>query len=95
MMPVDPETGGRALVCDVRALRADAAALEVLARLALVSRRLGRELRLRHATRELAELVAFAGLAGVLGLEPLGEAEEREERAGREEEGELGDAPAR
>ena len=81
------------IVCDVSALAPDAATIDVLARLQLTARRIGRELRLCHATQELRELVAFVGLAEVLRLEPGGEPEEREERLGVEEERQLGDPP--
>ena len=79
------------IVCDVGALAADAATLDVLARLQLAARRLGRELHLREASQELRDLVAFAGLAEVLRLQPGGQAEEREQRLGVEEECELDD----
>ena len=79
------------IVCDVGALAADAATLDVLARLRLTARRLGRELHLRDASQELRDLVAFAGLAEALRLEPRGQPEEREQRLGVEEERELDD----
>jgi anti-anti-sigma regulatory factor len=82
------------IVCDVSALAPDAATIDVLARLHLTARRIGRELRLCHASRELRELVALVGLGDVLRLEPGGEAEEREERLGLEEERQLRDPPA-
>ena len=70
------------VVCDVRGLPANAAAVDALARLQLTARRLGSSIRLRHASRELDELLAFAGLADVLApgglrLEPRGKAEQR------------------
>jgi hypothetical protein len=52
--------------CDVDGIGADAAAVEKLARLQLVARRAGCELRLRNASAELRDLVAFMGLADVL-----------------------------
>ncbi len=83
------------IVCDVGALvDPDALAIDVLARLQLAARRCGVELRLRHASAELQELLAFAGLGNVLRLETSGEAEQREQGLGIEEEGELDD-PAR
>ncbi len=58
-----------ALVCDVGALvHADLRAVGDLARVQLAARRLGREVRLRHASRELQELLALTGLADVLPL---------------------------
>jgi anti-anti-sigma regulatory factor len=84
----------RTIDCDVGGLDPpDLHAVGVLARLHLVARRLGCDLRLCHASDELRELIAFAGLLDVLRVEPRGQAEEREERVGREEERELGDAP--
>jgi len=41
------------LSCDVRALRADVAAVDALARLQLAARQAGFELRLLHASAEL------------------------------------------
>ena len=81
------------LVCDVRAVRPDAAALDALARIQLNARRLGLELELRHASKALLDLIAFAGLDEVLRAELEGEAEEREERGRIEEERELDDLP--
>jgi len=79
------------VVCDVGGLAADAEAVDVLARLQLAARRLGVEIRLRHASSELLELIAFAGLRDVLRAEPGRQPEEREQRLGVEEEGQLGD----
>ncbi len=54
------------VVCDVGALtEADAAAVDVVARLELTARRLGRVLRLRHACTELRELLVLTGLADI------------------------------
>jgi hypothetical protein len=83
--------GQRTIVCDVRALAPDAATVDALARLQLSLRRLGLELRLRHPSSELQELLAFVGLGDVLRVETGGQAEEREQRLGVEEEGELDD----
>jgi ABC-type transporter Mla MlaB component len=69
----------------------DLATMDCLARQQLACRREGRELRLRHASTELRELIDLAGLGGVLCVEPLGQAEEREEPRGVEEEGKLDD----
>jgi anti-anti-sigma regulatory factor len=84
----------RTLPCLVGALDADAATLDLLARLQLSARRLGIEVRLLDASPELRELVAFAGLNGVLRPEPGRKAEEREEPLGVEEEGQLDDPAA-
>jgi hypothetical protein len=79
---------------DASGLPPDAASVDRLARLQLEARRNGDELRVRRASAELLELLAFAGLADVLGVEPCGQAEQREERLGVEEERELADPPA-
>jgi hypothetical protein len=79
------------LSCDVGALPADAVALDALARLQLAARRVGLELELCNASRELCCLITFTGLEEVLRVEPGREAEEREKRLGVEEERELGD----
>ena len=78
------------VLCDVRSLPANAAAVDLLARLQLAARRHGAELRLSGASRPLAELIAFCGLAGVLERQP----EQREEPLGVEEERQLGDSTA-
>jgi anti-anti-sigma regulatory factor len=80
--------------CDVRALRADAAAIEALARLQLAARRAGLEVCFCHASDELRRLVVVAGLAEVLTVEPERQPEEREQRLRVEEERELLDPPA-
>jgi hypothetical protein len=55
------------VLCDLSAVAdPDAVTVDALARLELIARRLGREFRLRHASHELLELVAFMGLANVL-----------------------------
>jgi ABC-type transporter Mla MlaB component len=94
-------SGAHILVCDVGALvHPDLAAVDVLARLQLVARRLGCRMVLQRASPELRELLAFAGLDDALPLrpalrlEPRREPEEREQRLGVEEEREAGD-PAR
>jgi ABC-type transporter Mla MlaB component len=84
-------------VCDVSTVGTpDLVVVDALTRLQLAARRSGCGIRLRHASRELAELVAFMGLENVLplGVEPCGQPEEREERLGVEEEAELGDPAA-
>jgi hypothetical protein len=82
------------LTCDVRGLKADAAAVDALARLQLALQRVGGELCVCHASPELQCLLAFTGLDEVLHVEPERQSEEREERLGVEEEGELADPPA-
>jgi hypothetical protein len=79
------------MVCDVGALAPDGAAVDALARLQLAARRIGLDLRLRHASSELQGLLAFVGLSDVLRIEAGGQAEEREDRLGAEEEGDLDD----
>jgi ABC-type transporter Mla MlaB component len=53
-------------LCDVRSVPADAVTVDALARLQLAARRTGCTIRLRHASPELRELVAFMGLNEVL-----------------------------
>jgi hypothetical protein len=85
----------KTIVCDVGPLvGADLGAVDALARLALVLRRLGLELQLREVSSELRELLALTGLLGLLVVESGGETEEREQCLGVEEEGHLDDAPA-
>ena len=52
--------------CDVRGVVPDAVCVDALARLQLAARRNRCEVRLRHASPELLELVAFMGLEDVL-----------------------------
>ncbi len=79
------------IVCDVGALCPDAVTIDALARLQLAARRRGLEIRIRNASRELQELLAFFGLADVLRVEPGRQAEDREERLRVEEEAEFDD----
>ena len=67
--------GPSTIVCDVADFDPDAGAIDTLARLELTARRLGLELRLRHASNELQDLLAFAGLRDVLRVEAGGQAE--------------------
>jgi hypothetical protein len=87
---VTTREGGREiidLVCDVRAIaRPDAGTVDRLARLALVTRRAGCRIVLRHAAPALRELIALMGLCDVLPLEGERQAEQREERRRVEEE---------
>ena len=82
------------LPCDVRALRADVAAVDALARLQLAAGQAGFELRLVHASAELRCLIAFTGLGAVLRVEPQRQPEEWEQGFGVEEEGQLDDPAA-
>ena len=69
-----------AVACDASALAAEAAAVDALAQLALVARRLGCPLKVRRASPELRDLVEFCGLSDALGVGRDGrEAEVREE----------------
>lgn len=88
------------LVCDVGAIVApDAVTVDALARLQLTARRLGREVRIRHASHELEDLLALMGLSDVVplsdgsGVEVGRQAEEREVDLRIEEEADPGDAP--
>ena len=84
---------GRTLVCDVAALaQADLDAIDLLARLQLVAKRRGYQLRLCGVSRELADLIVFVGLERALPLEPRRQPEEREDALRVEEEGDVGDA---
>jgi ABC-type transporter Mla MlaB component len=59
------------VICDVGALvRPDAIAVDALAHLQLTARRRGCTIRLRHASPELCELIAFMGLSEPLNSEP-------------------------
>jgi anti-anti-sigma regulatory factor len=82
------------LSCDARALPADVAALDALARLTLAARQAGFELRLLHVSAELTCLIELTGLAGVLRVEPGRQPEEREQSLGVEEEAQLDDPAA-
>jgi hypothetical protein len=60
------------LVCDVGAfVLPDAVTVEAVARLQLTARRLGRQVRLRHASLELQQLLDLVGLADVVPPERL------------------------
>jgi ABC-type transporter Mla MlaB component len=88
--------GGEEVVCDVRGLAPDAVSVDALARLQLTARRSGCHIHLRHASRELGQLLSFFGLADVVplgGLEAQREPEEREHPLHVEERVDPGDAP--
>lgn len=57
------------LSVDVGGLKADAATVDALARLALRLRRGGYQIRLRNASDELLELIEFIGLSETLAAE--------------------------
>jgi ABC-type transporter Mla MlaB component len=57
---------GAVVLCDVAGVEPDAVTVDALARLQLAARRHGYRVRLRHASAELLELVAFMGLRDVL-----------------------------
>jgi ABC-type transporter Mla MlaB component len=59
-------SAGGIVLCDVAEISSDGVAVEALARLQLGARRHGCEVRLRHASRELRDVVAFMGLEHVL-----------------------------
>ena len=59
-------SGADVALCDVRGVEPDAVTVEALARLQLGALRHGCEVRLRNASDELLELVAFMGLREVL-----------------------------
>jgi ABC-type transporter Mla MlaB component len=88
------------LTCDVAGLSApDLVAMDALARMQLAARTRGRTVRLRGATRELAELLVICGLWDVFpiergsGFEAVGQPEQREQRGGVEERVDRGDPP--
>jgi ABC-type transporter Mla MlaB component len=82
------------IACDASALSPDLGAVDALARLQLLAKRQGLEIRLHAVSRELHELLGLCGLGALLCVEVVGQAEEREERAGLEEERHLHDPPA-
>ena len=82
------------LPCDVRALPADVAAVDALARLQLAARQAGFEVRLVHATAELTRLIELIGLETVLRVEPGRQPEEREQGLRVQEEAQLDDPAA-
>ena len=53
-------------LCDVHGVDVDAVTVDALARLQLAARKHGCQVRLRHASSELLDLVAFMGLSDVL-----------------------------
>ena len=60
------ESGAEVARCDVSRVDVDAVTVDALARLQLAARRHGCQVRLKSASSELLELVAFMGLHDVL-----------------------------
>ena len=60
------QSGAGVAVCDVSGVEPDAVTVDALARLQLGARRHGCQVRLRHASRELLQLVEFMGLSDLL-----------------------------
>ncbi len=90
--------GGRGpVIIDVGGLtQLDAAAIDALARLQLVARRLGRQVLLRDAGEDLVDLLQLVGLVDLFpsierSREPVGQVEEREQMGGVQEERDPGD----
>ncbi len=58
------------LICDVRAIQCpDAATVDALARIHLMAKQSGREMRVRGASDQLRDLIAFMGLRNLLLVE--------------------------
>jgi ABC-type transporter Mla MlaB component len=60
------ESGAELAVCDASGVPADAVTVDALARLQLAARRYGCQVRLRNASADLLDLLAFMGLEDVL-----------------------------
>jgi ABC-type transporter Mla MlaB component len=60
------ESGAGVVLCDVHGVEPDAVTVDALCRLQLAARRHSCQVRLRHASHELLELVTFMGLTEVL-----------------------------
>ena len=60
------KTGADVALCDVSKIDPDAVSVDALARLQVAARRRGCQARLRGASSELLDLVAFTGLRDVL-----------------------------
>ena len=86
------ESLDQSLECDAAAVsHPDLRTIEAIARVGLIARRLGTGIRLRGASVELLDLLAFCGLPVELVSEGEREAEEREEARRVEEERDPGD----
>jgi ABC-type transporter Mla MlaB component len=59
-------SGANVALCEVKEVDPDAVTVDALARLQVAARRNGCQVRLRNASSELIELVAFMGLTDVL-----------------------------
>jgi ABC-type transporter Mla MlaB component len=59
-------SGADVALCDVSGVAPDGVTVDALARLQLVARRRGCQVRLRLASRELLDLLAFLGLGDVI-----------------------------
>jgi ABC-type transporter Mla MlaB component len=59
-------SGAAVVLCDVTGIHPDAVTVDALARLQLAARRHGCQVRLRHASDELLDLLGFMGLRDVL-----------------------------
>jgi ABC-type transporter Mla MlaB component len=59
-------SGATVAICNVAGVEPDAVTVDALARLQLAARRVGCQVRLRDASAELRDLVAFMGLQDVL-----------------------------
>jgi hypothetical protein len=59
------ESGADVVLCDVHGVEPDALTVEALCRLQVAARRHGCKVRLRGASDELLQLVAFMGLTDV------------------------------
>jgi ABC-type transporter Mla MlaB component len=65
-MPTPERSTITHVFCDVEGVKADGVTVDALARLQLTARRRRCQVRLRGASHELLELVAFMGLRDVL-----------------------------
>jgi ABC-type transporter Mla MlaB component len=59
-------SGAPVVLCDVTGVRPNAVTVDALARLQLAAQRHGCQVRLRHASDELVDLIGFMGLRDVL-----------------------------
>ena len=62
-------SGAAVALCDVSRVQPDAVTVDALARLQLAARRHGCQVRLRDASDELLDLLAFVGLRDVLPID--------------------------
>jgi ABC-type transporter Mla MlaB component len=60
------DSGASVALCDVAGVGVDAVTVDAVARLQVAARRRGCVVRLRNASRELLDLVAFMGLENVV-----------------------------